>query len=337
MKKKLIVAFNELLSSTKKIIIIPHKNPDGDAIGSTLSLNFFLNKIGHRSQIISPNHYPDFLKWMPGQEEIIKFSDEEKKSKTLIQSADLIFTLDFNNLSRIDELELFVKNSKAIKIMIDHHENPANYAQITYSDSSIGSTCEMIFNLICELNKDLIDEKIATCLYTGIMTDSGSFRFPSTTAKTHQIISKLIEKGANHSEIHQHIYDSYTFNRMQLLGTALKNLKKIDSLPVIYMTLSHEELNENDFKKGDTEGFVNYGLNLKGILFAVIMIENQQDKIIKMSFRSKGGFDVNQFAKTYFNGGGHLNAAGGVSGLSLKETESKFLSVLDKIKIKLNA
>jgi len=333
MRKKIIEAFNEVLRSTKKIIIIPHKNPDGDAIGSSLSLNFFLNKIGHKSQIISPNNYPDFLKWMPGQDEIINFSHETRRSKTLIQSADLIFTLDFNNLSRIEELEPFVKNSKAIKIMIDHHENPANYAQISYSDSSIGSTCEMIFNLIYGLNKALIDEKIANCLYTGIMTDSGSFRFPSTTAKTHQVISKLIEKGANHSEIHQHIYDSYSLNRMKLLGTALINLKKIDSLPVVYMTLSQEELNQNNFKKGDTEGFVNYGLNLKGILFTVIMIENEQDKIIKMSFRSKGEFDVNQFAKKYFNGGGHVNAAGGISRLSLRETESKFLSVLEKIKL----
>ena len=194
MRKKIIEAFNEVLSSTKKIIIIPHKNPDGDAIGSSLSLNFFLNKIGHKSQIISPNNFPDFLKWMPGQDEIINFSHETKRSKTLIKSADLIFTLDFNNLSRIEELEPFVKNSKAIKIMIDHHENPANYAQISYSDSSIGSTCEMIYNLINGLNKTLIDEKIANCLYTGIMTDSGSFRFPSTTAKTHQVISTLIEK-----------------------------------------------------------------------------------------------------------------------------------------------
>ena len=237
MKKKIIVAFNELLSSTKKIIVIPHKNPDGDAIGSTLSLNFFLNKIGHKSQIISPNNFPDFLKWMPGQEKIIKFSDEDKKSKTLIQSADLIFTLDFNNLSRIEELEIYVEISKAIKIMIDHHENPDNYAQITYSDSSIGSTCEMIFDLIYELNKALIDERITACLYR-YYDDSGSFRFPSTTAKTHQVISKLIEKGAKHSEIHQHIYDSYTFNRMQLLGTALNNLKKIDSLPVVHDTFS---------------------------------------------------------------------------------------------------
>ena len=337
MKKELIVAFNEVLKSTRKIIIIPHKNPDGDAIGSSLSLNFFLNKIGHKSHIISPNNYPDFLKWMPGQEKIIKFSDEAKRSKTLIESADLIFTLDFNDLSRIDELESLVKKSKSIKIMIDHHENPANFAQISYSDSSIGSTCEMIFNLIYELDKNLIDEKIATCIYTGIMTDSGSFRFPSTTAKTHQVISKLIEKGANHSEIHQHIYDSYTVNRMQLLGTALNNLKKINSLPVVYMTLSQEELNQNNFKKGDTEGFVNYGLNLKGVLFTVIMIENEQDKIIKMSFRSKGSFDVNKFAKKYFNGGGHVNAAGGISRLSLKETESKFLSILENVKTQLNA
>ena len=292
MKKNLFLKFEKVLSSSKKIIIIPHKNPDGDALGSAISLNLFLNKTGHQSQIISPNDYPDFLKWLPAEEEILKFS---------------------------------------------HQENPSNYSQISYSDPSIGSTCEMVFNLLYSLNKVVIDRKIATCLYTGIMTDSGSFRFPSTTHKTHQIISKLIQKGANPSEIHQKIYDCYTLDRLQLLGVAIFNLKKIKNLPVVYITLSQKELNQNNFKKGDTEGFVNYGLCLKGIKLAVIMIENQQDKIIKLSFRSKGKFDVNNFAKKYFNGGGHINAAGGISNFSLKKTESNFLSAIEIIKKELNA
>ncbi len=335
MKKNILEEFIQLLNGSKKIVVIPHKNPDGDALGSTLSLNFFLNKIGHKSHVISPNDYPSFLNWMPGQNQIIKYTNEAKDAKELIESADIIFTLDFNDLSRIDELEDIVNRSDAFKVMIDHHENPSDYADITYSEPTMGSTCEMVYNLLSNLNEELIDKKIATCIYTGIMTDSGSFRFPSTTAKTHQVVSSLIEKGADHSEIHQKIYDSYTFDRMQLLGTALSNLKKIDHLPVVYITLSQKELNQNNFKKGDTEGFVNYGLSLEGIIFSVIMIENDQEKIIKMSFRSKGDFDVNQFAKTYFNGGGHLNAAGGVSRNSLQQTESNFLSAVAAIKTQL--
>jgi phosphoesterase RecJ-like protein len=182
----------------------------------------------------------------------------------------------------------------------------------------------MVYELISSLDHDQIDAAIATCIYTGIMTDTGSFRFPSTTARTHQIVGTIIEKGAQPHTIHQKIYDTYSFNRLQLLGTALNNLKKIDEIPVVYITLSQKELNQNNFKKGDTEGFVNYGLSLVGITLAVIMIENETEKIIKMSFRSKGSFDVNQFAKKYFNGGGHINAAGGVSYLNLDETAAQF-------------
>ena len=332
MKKQLLEEFIQILNTSKKVVIIPHKNPDGDALGSTLALNFFLNKTGHQSSLISPNEYPDFLNWLPGQEGILKHTTETNKAVELIKAADLIFTLDFNSLGRVELLEPHINASSAKKIMIDHHQDPSDYADIMYSDSNIGSTCEMVYNLISQLNASQIDQKIATCLYTGIMTDSGSFRFPSTTSKTHHVIAELINKGANHSEIHQNIYDTFTFDRLRLLGTALTNLKKIKELPVVYITISQEELNKNNFKKGDTEGFVNYGLSLVGISIAVIMIENEQEQIIKMSFRSKGAFSVNDFAKTYFNGGGHHNAAGGASKLSLSETESKFINSISKVK-----
>lgn len=328
MNQQLLKAFQKVLDTQKKIIIIPHKNPDGDALGSSLSLHAFLNKTGHQSHIISPNEYPEFLDWMPGQNEILKFSQFTDQSTQWIENADIIFTLDFNQLSRIDKMAPIVEQSDAQKIMIDHHEHPGDYASITYSDATIGSTCEMVFELISALDHDKIDSAIATCLYTGIMTDSGSFRFPSTTARTHQIVSTLIEKGAIPHFIHQKIYDTYSFNRLQLLGTALKNLTKIQEIPVVYITLSQKELNQNNFKKGDTEGFVNYGLSLLGISLAVIMIENEAEKIIKMSFRSKGSFDVNQFAKKYFNGGGHINAAGGVSHSPLAETVSQFRNAI---------
>ena len=332
MKKELQKEFIQILNKPKKVVIIPHKNPDGDALGSTLALNFFLNKTGHQSHVVSPNEYPDFLNWLPGQEGILKHTTETDKSVELIKAADLIFTLDFNSLGRVEMLEPHINTSSAKKIMIDHHQEPSDYADIMYSDSNIGSTCEMVYNLISHLDAAQIDQKIATCLYTGIMTDTGSFRFPSTTPKTHHVIAELIDKGANHSEIHQNIYDTFTFDRLRLLGTALTNLKKTEDLPVVYITISQEELNRNNFKKGDTEGFVNYGLSLVGISVAVIMIENEQEQIIKMSFRSKGAFSVNDFARTYFNGGGHHNAAGGASKLSLSETESKFINSISKVK-----
>ena len=332
MKKELQKEFIQILNKPKKVVIIPHKNPDGDALGSTLALNFFLNKTGHQSHVVSPNEYPDFLNWLPGQEGILKHTTETDKSVELIKAADLIFTLDFNSLGRVEMLEPHINASSAKKIMIDHHQEPSDYADIMYSDSNIGSTCEMVYNLISHLDAAQIDQKIATCLYTGIMTDTGSFRFPSTTPKTHHVIAELIDKGANHSEIHQNIYDTFTFDRLRLLGTALTNLKKIEELPVVYIAISQEELNKNNFKKGDTEGFVNYGLSLVGISVAVIMIENEQEQIIKMSFRSKGAFSVNDFARTYFNGGGHHNAAGGASKLSLSETESKFINSISKVK-----
>ena len=332
MRKELQKEFIQILNKPKKVVIIPHKNPDGDALGSTLALNFFLNKTGHQSHVVSPNEYPDFLNWLPGQEGILKHTTETDKAVELIKAADLIFTLDFNSLGRVEMLEPHINASSAKKIMIDHHQEPSDYADIMYSDSNIGSTCEMVYNLISHLDAAQIDQKIATCLYTGIMTDTGSFRFPSTTPKTHHVIAELIDKGANHSEIHQNIYDTFTFDRLRLLGTALTNLKKIKELPVVYITISQEELNRNNFKKGDTEGFVNYGLSLVGISVAVIMIENEQEQIIKMSFRSKGAFSVNDFARTYFNGGGHHNAAGGASKLSLSETESKFINSISKVK-----
>ena len=332
MNQQLLIAFQKVLDTPKKIVIIPHKNPDGDALGSSLSLHTFLKKVGHQSNIISPNEYPEFLDWMPGQNDILKFSQLTNESTKKIENADIIFTLDFNQLSRIDKMAPLVEQSDAQKIMIDHHQYPGDYASITYSDTTIGSTCEMVFELIFALDQDKIDDSIATCLYTGIMTDSGSFRFPSTTARTHQIVSTLIEKGAVPHFIHQKIYDTYSLNRLQLLGTALNNLTRMKEIPVVYITLSQKELNQNNFKKGDTEGFVNYGLSLLGIFLAVIMIENDAEKIIKISFRSKGSFDVNEFAKKYFNGGGHINAAGGVSQLTLEETVSKFRNAINKEK-----
>lgn len=323
MKNNFIPALKEQLSNRKKIVIIPHKNPDGDALGSCLGLMHFLDLMNHSCWVISPNEYPEFLEWIPGQEQIITYNKSEEESEKLLLEADLIFTLDFNSLNRIKPMDEVIENCKAIKVMIDHHVQPDDYAELMYSDPSLGSTCEMVYNLMEAIDVSLINKTIATCIYTGIMTDSGSFRFQTTTAVTHSIVSNLLDMGIDHTQIHNNIYDTYSFGRLQLLGKALTNLVKVEPLNAVYITLSQEELTQCDFKKGDTEGFVNFGLSLDGIKLAIILIENTQEKIIKMSFRSKGEFNVNEFARKHFNGGGHHNAAGGVSHENLEMTTQK--------------
>lgn len=333
MTKQDISKTKELLGSKKHIVIVPHKNPDGDAIGSSLGLYLYLKKLTHEVSIIAPNDYPDFLKWMPKEATILKYESQRELSNSLIEKADIIFTLDFNALHRTGEMELPLQNSKGIKIMIDHHQQPDDYARLMYSDVRMSSTCEMVYNFIEMLgDTNLIDTDIATCLYTGIMTDTGSFRFPSTTSKTHQVIAELMEKGANSSTIHNSIYDTNSPERMQLLGCALKNLKVIPQLKTAYITLSQEELNSFNFRKGDTEGFVNYGLSIENIIFAAIFIEHRQEGLVKISLRSKGNFSVNEFAREHFEGGGHTNAAGGKSHLNLSDTVEKFITILPTYK-----
>ncbi|WP_299274265.1 bifunctional oligoribonuclease/PAP phosphatase NrnA [uncultured Psychroserpens sp.] len=338
MNKDDINSIKALLSSPKAIVIIPHKNPDGDAIGSTLGLYRYLKMYNHNVIVIAPNDYPDFLKWMPDESTILKYESQQEESDDYIKNADILFTLDFNSLSRIGDMEAAVTAAQGMKIMIDHHQQPDQYAKYMYSDVSMSSTCEMVFNFIDMLgDSDKINSDIATCLYAGIMTDTGSFRFPSTTSATHHIIGNLIEKGARNSDIHNNIYDTNSYERLQLLGRALSNLKVIPEYRTAYITLSQDELNTFNFKKGDTEGFVNYGLSLKGIIFAAIFIENQQENIIKISLRSKGDFSVNKLSRTHFSGGGHTNAAGGKSDLNLNETIDKFISILPQYKQDLKA
>ncbi|MEM8999813.1 MAG: bifunctional oligoribonuclease/PAP phosphatase NrnA [Bacteroidota bacterium] len=332
-----ISTIKSLLFQPQNIVIVPHKNPDGDAIGSCLGLYHFLKAKGHNTSIIAPNDYPKFLKWMPGNGHILNFEREHAKAIRLLHEASLIFTLDFNDLSRIGQMQQPLENSDADFIMIDHHQQPSDYAKIMYSDVSMSSTCEMVYNVITSLDgADHISKEIATCLYTGIMTDTGSFKFSSTSSNTHRIAADLIDRGAKNDEIHRHVFDTNSANRLQLLGIALNNMVLLQEFKTAYITLSQEELDAHDFKKGDTEGFVNYGLAIEGIRFAVIFIENQEEKIIKISFRSSGNFSVNEFARKHFHGGGHTNAAGGKSLIPMKDTTAKFVSVLKEYKAQLN-
>ena len=334
MKIQDIQAIQLLLSTPKKIAIIPHRGPDGDAMGSTLGLYHFLLKNNHYPTVIAPNEFPDFLDWMPGAGKVKIFEKDKENCTKILEEAEIIFTLDFNALHRVGVMEEVLSRLKAPFIMIDHHQFPHDYATYTYSDTSFGSTCEMLYNFIVFLGKkEVIDETIGTCIYTGILTDSGSFRFPKTTGTTHRIIAELIDLGVKNTVIPNLLFDNSSFGRLQLLGRALQNMKVLTEHKTAYTTLTQDELDSFDHVKGDTEGIVNYGLSIKGIIFTAIFIENKDEKIIKISFRSQGDFDVNQFARDHFNGGGHINAAGGKSEASMDETTQKFEDLVKNLSI----
>ena len=315
----------ELFSEKRNIILIPHSSPDADALGSCLAIYHFFNQ-ENEVNIISPNEYTEILNFLPGSENILNYERDKEKCEDIFNKGDVIFTLDFNSLGRARNLSSLISKSSATTIMIDHHENPDNYADITISNSKMSSTCEMVYDFICSINKSKIDNKIATCIYTGIVADTGSFRFPSTTSKTLKVGSELINHGVNVTEIFEKLHNNFQFKRLKLLGSAINNFKKIEGLPVVYTSITDKDQKVNDFKKGDSEGFVNFGLSVADILCSVLFIEKKDEGLIKISFRSKGDFKVNIFASKYFNGGGHEHASGGISKLSLKETEKKFIT-----------
>ena len=337
----ILKGFEELksfLDKPRSIVIVGHRNPDGDAMGSTLALKHYLDLKGHSATVVVPNEYPEFLHWLPGSKTTYRFDWQNSQSQRAINASDIIFLLDFNALHRVGhDMQNTLEKYPNDFAMIDHHQQPDD-VKYMYSDVTICSTCQMVYQFI-EMNNDLhlINADIATCLYTGIMTDTGSFRFRSTTSTTHKIIADLIDRGAENDKIHNNVYDNNSYNRLLLLGQALSNLQILPSYNTAYITLTTEEKKRFDFQKGDTEGVVNYALSLKGIIFAAIFIEDKEQGIVKMSFRSKGSFSVNQFSRNHFNGGGHDNAAGGKSDLSMAETVIKFTSLLPQYKQELEA
>jgi phosphoesterase RecJ-like protein len=329
MIKNQLEQLKQWLDKPATVVIIPHKNPDGDAMGSCLAWQGMLNQLGHSTSVIAPNDYPSFLHWLPGHDSVLIYENDQELANKLIDEANIVFTLDFNTLKRIDQIGARVAESAAKKVMIDHHQEPDDYADIMFSNPAIGSTCEFVFQIIDAMGlAKHINQDIASCLYTGIVTDTGSFRFPSVTSATHRAVATLIDAGANHSEIHEKIKDNARPDRLKLLGIALKNMVFISEFKTAYITISQDELDACNYQKGDTEGFVNYGLSVAGIEMAVLMTESKKEEMIKISFRSKGDLAVNLFAKTYFEGGGHINAAGGKSDKSLRETEAYFLKSL---------
>lgn len=324
---------NDFLKTPKQIAVIPHRNPDGDALGSTLALYHVLSKLNHNVRVISPNEFPEFISWLPGSENVLIFEKNFEACKTFLQGSDLVFTLDFNALHRAgDQMGSYLEKLRKPFVMIDHHQMPDPYAKITVSDTSFGSTCELLYRFFEQLNLlQHLDVHAATCIYTGIVTDSGSFKFVKTTGDTHRVVAHLIDLGVDNPKVHSQLFNTTSYSQLQLVGKALQNLKVLEAHNVAYTQLTQEELNQFHYQKGDTEGIVNYGLSIKGIDFAAIFIENKEEGMIKISFRSEGDFNVNEFARNYFNGGGHINAAGGKSFDTLEETILKFETVLKEI------
>ena len=313
----------------KTVLITTHQNPDADAMGSSLGLAGYLRKKGHQVTVITPTDYPQNLHWMSGNDEVIAF-DEKIRAKVsqLMEEADVIFCLDFSSLDRIRELAPMVRQSRALKILIDHHLEPESFADLALWDSTAAATAELVFRLIVQLgDKDLIDVPMAECLYSGLMTDTGSFRHSNTTGNVHRMAAELVDLRIDVSSIHRRIFDNVSIDKFRLLGYILnEKLKVLPAYKFAYITLTDAELKRYRSKTGDTEGMVNYALAVEGVVMAAILIDRIDE--IRISFRSVGNFSVRDLASTHFDGGGHRNAAGGRSKLSLTETEKKLLSII---------
>lgn len=332
MSKILFNNILKLIKTSKNIVIVTHFNPDGDAMGSSLALHNFLLKLNKKSTVIVPNPYPEFLHWLPNNNKVVTFSNNEQKATKLLNAADCIFTLDFNNFSRLEKLGDVLKSLKKTFVLVDHHQQPDNYAKYKLHNVKACSTCELVYDLIIGVGgKKHLDKKIAACLYTGIMTDTGSFRYPGVTAKTHSILAELLKTGIVPSYIHGAIYDTYSYSRLKLVGYCLnEKLKLISDNKIGYFNLTDSELQQFNYQKGDTEGLVNYPFSIEGVLVTAMFTETPEG-FVKISFRSKGKIDVNKFARKHFNGGGHINAAGGKSNDSLQHTILKFESLVKEL------
>jgi bifunctional oligoribonuclease and PAP phosphatase NrnA len=336
--QQVIHAFKEAISQPRRIVITTHHKPDADALGSSLGLATYLKKKGHQVTVITPTDYPAFLAWMKGNDEVLIFNqDKSGQAAQLVADAELIFCLDFSVLSRINELGELVRQSAAEKVLIDHHLEPEDFATYSFWTIEASSTAELVFQLIVDLgDQHLIDAEIADALYAGIMTDTGSFKHPSTTAKTHEVVAALIRQGANVHKVSKLIYDSSTLERLRFLGFALsEKLQVLAEYNTAYIAITAEELQRYNSQTGDTEGLVNYALSIQGVVMAALIVDRSE--AIKISFRSIGDFSVNAFARNHFEGGGHKNAAGGVSYQSLEETVEKFVALLPQYKEQLHA
>ena len=326
-------SLKEYLAEPRHIVITTHPKPDGDAMGSSLGLYAYLLLKGHQVSVITPTDYPTFLDWLPNNSDVIIYTEKPELSQQLIALADLIFCLDFNSLVRIYDMGTYVRDSKAKKVLIDHHLEPEGFEDYRLWTISACATAQLVYEFIVNVmgERALLNQAIASCLYTGIMTDTGSFRFRSTTSNVHRIVADLIDYGADNTLIHQMVYDDFSETRLRFLGHCLLNkLEVLNEYNSAIIVITKQELDKYKISTGDTEGIVNYALSITGIRLAILIIERQD--IVKLSIRSTGDFPANEICKKYFNGGGHKNAAGGFSNEKIETVREKFDLILPEFK-----
>jgi phosphoesterase RecJ-like protein len=327
----------QLLGTPRRVLVTTHTNPDGDAIGASLAMYGYLKKKGHDVSVMIPDPDPAFLHWMPFHSSVLVYQDQEEQCHVAIDKAEIIFSLDYNGLGRLGKAEQPVRNAHAIKILIDHHRNPAPDFDHMLSIIQTSSTSELIYDFIAACGDGgLIDDEIAACIYAGIITDTGSFSYSCNYEKTYLITADLYRKGIDGEHIHRLVYDTYSEGRLRLLGFSIsEKLVVLPDFHTAYIYLSKEDLDRFDYQVGDTEDIVNYGLSVAGINLAALFTE--RDGVVRVSLRSKGNFSVNDIASKYFNGGGHVNAAGANSYVSLEETVRIFVDILPEYKEKLTS
>ncbi len=318
----------QAIHDAHSIVVLTHKNPDGDALGSGLAVYHFLKSLGKEVSFITPNQLPGYLLWLPGINEVVVYETHKEQGKELIRASQLLVMVDFNHRSRLSEVGDIVIPLKVPKILIDHHPFPENIAQYIYSRTSSSSTAEMVFEFIEKLfGEHTINKTIAECLYVGIMTDTGSFSYNSSEPLTFSIVGKLLKKGVNKDDITDKVYNNFSEYRLRLLGHSMNGcLRVLPQYQTAYIFLSRKDLEDYHHEQGDTEGFVNFPLSIRGVVFSAIFIE--KEGFTKCSFRSKGTFPANLVAKEHFSGGGHLNAAGGECKMSLDESLKRFETIL---------
>ena len=327
-----------LLDEPKNIVITFHQKPDADAMGSGLGLYNFLVQLGHTVTVISPTNWAGFLNWMPGAKKVLDYEIQTDKANVALQEAEWVFCLDFNILNRVKKMEPILQSLPNKKILIDHHQQPQVEAfDYGISDPSKSSTAEMVYDFITESGHgDKINTQVAECLYAGVMTDTGSFRFTSTSSSVHRMIADLKDKGLEHSQVHENLFDNFLEGRFRFFGNILLNRMEVFyEYNTALIAIPQQDLIKYNVKTGDTEGLVNFPLSIKGIKLAAVIIDRGDER--KSSFRSKGGFDVNSFARKYFNGGGHFNAAGGKNSEPLEEVVRQFKEAIKESKEQLKS
>lgn len=320
------------IEENEVFVLTCHTGPDGDAIGSTLGLANYLKELGKEAVVIVPDAYPDFLAWMSGSQEILRYDKHREKADLMIGMSDVIFAMDYNSLSRVDDMGDSIAKSKARKVLVDHHLMPDSFCDLNFSFPQLSSTCEVVFRLIVAMGGyELLTKAACECIYGGIMTDTGNLSYGPCGEELYAIVSMLMQKDINKDRIYNKVYNNYSEGRLRLMGYVLyKKMRVFPEYHTALITLTREEMKRFNFNKGDTEGLVNIPLQMKGIYFSAFLREDTDKDLIRVSLRSQGTFACNKFAAQYFSGGGHLNASGGQYDGSLKDACVLFERALDE-------